>query len=237
MNIFLTLGVIVMVAKGYITGLFGRSPISPLQEHMYCVYTSIKHLTPLFEGVNEVDQEKITIAAETLVAGEHQADLMKKELRHNLPKGLFMPIDRRDLLDVLLMQDQIANQGKAIARLITGRKMTLPVEMQVLFMEFVAKAITAVRRALDVINELDELLESGFRGREVDRVEEMLKELGSIESEVDRTQNKLKAILYELEDNLKATDVMFTYRLIDWVGRVADNAEKVGSRLQLMLAR
>ena len=226
-----------MVAKGYITGLFGRSPISPLQEHMYCVYRSIKHLIPLFEGINALDQEKISIAAKTLVKGEHEADLMKKELRHNLPKGLFMPIDRRDLLDVLLMQDQIANQGKAIARLITGRKMTLPAEMRVLFMEFVAKAITAVRGALDVINELDELLESGFRGREVERVEEMLEELGDVESEVDRIQNKLKAILYELEDTLKATDVMFTYRLIDWVGQVADNAEKVGSRLQLMLAR
>ena len=50
-------------------------------------------------------------------------------------------------------------------------------------------------------------------------------------------QNKLKGILYDLEDDLRATDVMFTYRLIDWVGRVADDAEKVGSRLQLMLAR
>lgn len=237
MNVFLTLGVPAMVAKVYITGLFGQSPISPLQEHMYCVYISIKHLQPLFEGVNEGDQEKITLAANALVKGEHEADLLKKELRHNLPKGLFMPIDRRDLLDVLLMQDQIINQGKAIARLITGRKMILPTEMQALFMEFVAKAILTVRRALDVINELDELLESGFYGREVEHVEKMLKELGKIESEVDRMENKLKGILYELEDDLRPTDVMFTYRLIDWVGHVADNAEKVGSRLQLMLAR
>lgn len=237
MSTFLTLGVTAMVAKGYITGLFGRSPISPLQEHMYCVYISVKHLALLFEGVNETDQTKVTLAAEALVKGEHEADILKKALRHNLPKGLFMPIDRRDLLDVLLMQDQIANQGKAIARLITGRKMTLPEEMQEIFTEFVAKAISTVRRALDVINELDELLESGFRGREVEHVEGMLQELGEIETEVDRYQNKLKAILFELEDDLRATDVMFTYRLIDGVGRVADNAEKVGSRLQLMLAR
>ena len=225
-----------MVAKGYITGLFKRSPISPLQEHMYCVYKSIKHLELLFEGVNKHDQDKIAEAAEALVKGEHEADVLKKELRHNLPRGLFMPIDRRDLLDVLLMQDQIANQGKAIARLITGRKMTLPEEMKTLFADFVAKSINTVKQALAVINELDELLESGFRGREVEHVENMLKELGSTESETDRIQNKLKAILYELEDNLRPTDVMFTYRLIDWVGHVADNAEKVGSRLQLMLA-
>ncbi|MCK5917254.1 MAG: TIGR00153 family protein [Cocleimonas sp.] len=226
-----------MARGSYMAGLFGRSPISPLQEHMYCVYKSIQNLSILFEGVVEIDQEKISTAADALIKGEHQADLLKKALRHNLPKGLFMPIDRRDLLDVLLMQDQIANQGKSIARLITGRKMTLPAEMQVLFLKFVDKTIATVRRALDVINELDDLLESGFRGREVEHVEDMITELGAIETEVDRTQNKLKGILYELEDDLRPTDVMFTYRLIDWVGRVADDAEKVGSRLQLMLAR
>lgn len=226
-----------MVAKSYMTGLFGQSPISPLQEHMYCAYQSIKNLVPLFEGMNEADQNKIETAANVLIQGEHEADILKKELRHNLPKGLFMPIDRRDLLDVLLMQDQIANQGKAIARLITGRQMVLPQGMQALFSKFVDKSILTVRYALDVINELDGLLASGFRGREVDYVEDMLTKLGSVESEVDTMQNALKAALYKLEDELRPTDVMFTYRLIDWVGCVADDAEKVGSRLQLMLAR
>ena len=40
---------------------------------------------------------------------------MKRELRTHLPKGLFMPVDRRDVLDVLLRQDIIANQAKDIA--------------------------------------------------------------------------------------------------------------------------
>ena len=226
-----------MVAKNYMSGLFGRSPIHPLQEHMYCVYMSIKHMTLLFEGVNAGDEAKIMDAHDALVKGEHEADIMKKALRHNLPKGLFMPIDRRDLLDVLLMQDQIANQGKSIARLIVGRKMTLPTEMQSLFIELSEKCVATVRQALDIINELDELVETGFRGIEVDYVEKMLVKLNDIETETDRMQNRLKGILYELEDELRPTDVMFTYRLIDWVGRVADDAEKVGSRLQLMLAR
>jgi uncharacterized protein Yka (UPF0111/DUF47 family) len=48
---------------------------------------------------------------------------------------------------------------------------------------------------------------------------------------------QLRTILYDLEDDLRATDVMFTYRLIEWVGAVADYAQRVGSRLQLLLAR
>jgi len=48
-----------MVAKNYLSGLFGHSPITPLQEHMYRVYRGIKHLVPLIEGMTEVDKAKI----------------------------------------------------------------------------------------------------------------------------------------------------------------------------------
>ena len=47
-----------MVTKNYMSGLFGRSPITPLQEHMQRVYKGIKHLIPLVEGMIESDQEK-----------------------------------------------------------------------------------------------------------------------------------------------------------------------------------
>ena len=111
------------------SGLFGRFPITPLQEHMYRVYRCIRHLTPLIEGMVESDDEKVLKAQKEISKGEHDADKMKRELRTHLPKGLFMPVDRRDVLDVLLRQDMIANQAKDISALIVGRKMQLPAEM------------------------------------------------------------------------------------------------------------
>lgn len=226
-----------MVAKNYMSGLFGRSPITPLQEHMYRVYMGIKHLIPLIEGMIESDRDKILAAQKEIVDGEHEADVMKKELRTHLPKGLFMPVDRRDVLDVLLRQDIIANQAKDVASLIVGRNMQLPDEMKQPFLAFTQRCVDTVKQALMTINELDELVETGFRGLEVDRVEEMLTELGNIESETDSMQEDLRKILFRLEKTLGPVDVIFTYRLIDWVGNVADNAERVGSRLSLMLAR
>ncbi len=225
------------MAANYISGLFAKSPIHPLQEHMYCVYQCIKNLCPLLEGLIEQDWDKINTAHKEIIKGEHAADSMKKDLRHHLPKGLFMPIDRRDVLDVLLMQDAIANQAKDIAGLIQGRKMILPKEMHEAFIPYASRCVDTVKQALGVTNTLDELVETGFRGREVDHVELMISELDDIEAETDRLQNELRAVLFSLEDELRATDVMFTYRLIEWVGRIADDAQKVGSRLQLMLAR
>lgn len=223
--------------KNHIAGLFGKSPIRPLQEHMYCVYKGIKHLIMLVEGMNSDDEQQITAAHQAIVESEHLADDMKKDLRHNLPRGFFMPVDRRDLLDVLWMQDQIINQAKDIAGMVVGRKMRLPENMQELFLQYTQRCVASVKQALEVINELDELVETGFRGLEVERVEEMLKELSRIERQTDECQVELRKILFTLEDSLRPTDVMFTYRLIEWMGRVADDAQRVGSRLQLMLAR
>jgi len=221
----------------YLSNLFGRSPVRPLQAHMSKVYTCVCQLKPLVEAMINADAEGVTRIQEHISRDEHAADDMKKELRHHLPKGLFMPVDRRDVLEVLLMQDNIANQAKDIAGLVRGRRMTIPPPMQDLFRQYADRCIASAAKALDVINELDELVETGFRGREVDRVEGMIVELNTIESETDRIQVELRAILFGLEDTLRATDVMFTYRLIEWFGNVADYAQRVGSRLQLLLAR
>ena len=226
-----------MVANNYMSGLFGRSPIKPLQEHMYRVYMGIKNLTPLVEAMVAGDHQAVITAQTEIVKGEHDADEMKRELRTHLPKGLFMPVDRRDILDVLLRQDMIANQAKDVAGLIVGRKMSLPAEMNDPFLVFTNRCVDTVKQALQTINELDELVETGFRGLEVDRVDSMIEKIGAIESETDTMQDELRRTLFKLENDLSPVDVIFTYRLIEWVGNIADNAERVGSRLSLMLAR
>ena len=226
-----------MTTSSYFTNMFGRSPVSPLQEHMTKVYACVCELEPLLNAVVDEDFDRVKETQLRIAKLEHEADAMKKELRHHLPKGLFMPIDRRDLLEVLLMQDAMANQTKDIAGLILGRKMRLPEQTHELFVEYGKRSIAAAKKALEIIHELDELVETGFRGLEVERVEKMIRELDVIESDTDTLQVKLRSVLLGLEDELKAVDVMFTYQLVEWIGTVADYAERVGSRLQLVLAK
>lgn len=222
---------------GYLFKLFGKSPIRPLQEHMTRVHACVSLLKPFFSAVIAGDDAEVAHIQAQVTALEHEADDRKKQLRHDLPTGLFMPVDRRDLLDVLLMQDSMANQTKDVAGLVLGRRMRLPSELHAPFLEYVQRVIDASAQALNVIKELDELLETGFRGLEAERVEAMISELNAIESETDRIQVRLRSILHGLEATLPPVDVMFTYRLLEWVGVVADYAQRVGSRLQLLLAR
>jgi predicted phosphate transport protein (TIGR00153 family) len=80
-------------------------------------------------------------------------------------------------------------------------------------------------------------LETGFRGREVKRVEAMVVELGNMESDTDVMGMALTRALFSEEEKLKPLSVMFWYQLIQWVGNLADHAEKVGDRLRLLIAR
>mgnify|MGYP006186198381 CR=1 FL=1 len=95
----------------------------------------------------------------------------------------------------------------------------------------------ATALASEVINELDELLETGFRGREVDLVIKMVERLDVIENDTDDMQIKLRKALRLAEKELNPIDVMFLYRTLEWIGDLADVALKVGSRLEIMLAR
>jgi len=117
------------MARTTITSLFGTSPVAPLQAHMASVQECINELVPFFKSVLKEDWTEAKVQQKKIAKLENEADKLKRKLRLHLPKSLFMPVSRRDLLEVLTMQDKIANKAKDIAGLIIGRKMTFPPEV------------------------------------------------------------------------------------------------------------
>lgn len=223
--------------RSTISSLFGSSPIKPLQTHMASVQACVVELTPFFQAVIKEDWKEARSQQKKIAKLEGEADKLKRQLRLHLPKSLFMPVSRRDLLEVLTMQDKIANKAKDIAGLITGRKITLPETLHETFIEYVTRCIDASAQAQTAINELDELIETGFGGKQMDLVESMITTLDSIEGDTDKIQVKIRSTVFAKEKDMNPVEVMFLYQVIDWVGDVADLAQRVGSRLELMLAR
>lgn len=220
-----------------LSNLFGRSPIKPLQEHMALAVKAASELTNFFDAVTSDDWPRASEIQQRVVQFENQADEIKKQLRLHLPKSLFLPVPRTDLLELLTMQDRIPNRAKDIAGIIMGRRMTIPMSMKDQMNEFVTASVAAAEQALIAINELDELLESGFSGRELAVVENMIKELDDLEEKTDHLEIGVRTSLFALEAQLPPVDVMFLYNIIDWVGDIANRAHDVGGRLQLLLAR
>lgn len=226
-----------MVFSKTIFNLFGKSPISPLQAHMTLVVACAERLQEFLDAAIANDWELGSEIFDKISAKEDKADGMKRQLRLQLPKSLFMPLDRGDLLDLLSLQDRIANRSKDIAGLMLGRKMSIPEPLHQQMIKFVSSSIEAGRQALKAINELDELLEVGFSGKEVDFVEKMIGELDQLEDKTDLLEQEIRLKLFGLEQDLPPIDMMFLYQVIDMIGELADLAEGVGGRLQLLLAR
>jgi|SRR6187551_952099 len=225
------------MAFANLSNLFGRSPIKPLQEHMALAVKAAAELTSFFDAVTSDDWPRASEIQQRVVKFEHEADEIKKQLRLHLPKSLFLPVPRTDLLELLTMQDRIPNRAKDIAGIIMGRRMAIPASMKDQMNEFVHSSVAAAEQALTAINELDELLESGFSGRELAVVENMIKELDELEEKADHLEIGVRTSLFALEAQLPPVDVMFLYNIIDWVGDIANRAHDVGGRLQLLLAR
>jgi predicted phosphate transport protein (TIGR00153 family) len=219
------------------TTLFGKSPFKALQVHIRIVVECVNEVPLLFEALAKGDEEGVIKTRDKIFEREAQADRVKNELRSHLPKSLFMPVDRRDLLEILQMQDNIANTAQDIAGLLVERPMEFPEFLQEPMNALTHRCVDACEMSAKIIEELDELLAIGFRGREATRVEEMVDALNLLEDETDELGIELTRRLFQHEDEIKPVSVMMWYQIIQWVGDLADYSEKVGDRLRLLIAK
>lgn len=222
---------------GSIFNMFGPSPIRPIEQHMRKVHQCVRQLYPFFEAVLKKDWQTASIHRDTIISLEKEADLIKRDLRLHLPTGLFLPVSRTDLLELLSAQDRIANKAEDITSLIISRKMIIPEALTPQFMPFLHSCMDASKQACNAINELDELLETGFRGSEVKIVEEMIMKLYEIEHKSDELLADVRHRIFEIEKDFSAIETIFLYKLVQWIDDLADYAQTVGSRLQILIAR
>lgn len=226
-----------MAFSSPLSDLFAKSPIKPMQDHVAKVYECAQALTPFMEAVFAEDWDLVAEQQKVVSALENEADDMKREIRLNLPRGLFLALDRRDLLDLVSRQDRIANKAKDIAGVITGRSLLFPKSIHKEIRIYLECCIQVCELALQAVNELDELLTAGFKGAEIKMVAKMINKLDKLEHKSDKYQIKLRRQLLAIETSLPPVDVIFIYKILDWIGGLADQAQLVGDRLELMVAR
>jgi hypothetical protein len=225
------------MVKNIISEMLGKSPVHPIQNHIDTACACASLLPSLFEAANLNDWDKVDVINDEIRELENEADNQKLKIRSHLPKSLFMPVPRQDLLELVLVQDKIANITKSIAGMIKQRKIQIPADMYEDFLSFVKLCVNATKFAKKSVNELDELYETGFRGAEVKLVQDLIDSLDEIETKTDDKQSLMQQELFKIEKELPPIDVMFLYRLIDKVAALADMSERVGRRLELLLAK
>ncbi len=218
-----------------IKGLFAKSPFSPLQSHMEKVTDCVYKLEELFLAYYDKDDERVELIAQELSRLEHAADLTKNEIRNHLPKGLFLPVNRGDLLEILSLQDSLADQSEDIGVLMTLKKLEPLRGIRKEFNVFLAKNVEAVRHVHRIIRELDELVESSFGGKEAEKVREMVAEVAYMEHEADILQRNLLKKLYNMDNSLPYPSFILWIHILQAVASLGNNAEKLANRVRMLL--
>ena len=145
-----------MVTSNPFSAMFGRSPFQPLLAHIVKANECADLLLPFFEATLAGDWDAAAELREQVTSLEHEADTLKTELRLNLPNSMFLPVSRSDLLDLISVQDKIANKVRDITGIMLGRKMRVPDELADLMREYMATSVACVAQARQALEELNE---------------------------------------------------------------------------------
>ena len=219
-----------------IPSIFAKSPFKPLRDHMDKVVESVIPLNDFFEALFQEDYSKVEKIQQQVIQAEKEADSIKNEVRNHLPRNIFMPINRRDLLEMLDMQDSIADVAQDIVVLLNIRRMGLTKELGQDVINFVKKSQDVCYLARELNQEFEDVIESGFGKLEIKKLLKMIENVSIAETEADNLEEALFQRLYEVEEKMNSVDVIFWYKIFELIGDIADFSKKTGNRLRLMIA-
>lgn len=218
-----------------ILNLFGRSPFAPLQSHMESVARCVHKLPALCQALEEKNEALLEKIAQEISDLEHNADLIKIDIRNHLPKSLFLPIDRGNLLEILSLQDRIADKVEDVAVLATLKPLELLPILKDEFKLFLNKNIETFDGARRIIQELHDLLESSFGGIEAEKVRSMVEEVAYKEHEVDVIQKKLLKNLFKAEDQLTFVTFHQWQKIFESIASISNLSESLAYRVRMTL--
>ena len=215
--------------------LFSKSPFEPLKKHIEKVKECLDELKPLFNEFEKSNFDEVKKIAKKIWELERQADEFKNEIRNHLPKNILLPVARSDFIEMIEQQDLIANSIEDIAALLTMRKTLFPPELKERFYQFLDSVINTVEQIINIIKNIDSLLNASFSGEQAQEVLNKINKLNYLEYESDKHQYKLAKKLFEIEDKMSPINCYMLISIFKALGQLADNAQKTGDKLRLML--
>jgi predicted phosphate transport protein (TIGR00153 family) len=223
-------------ARAPIAQTIRKSPFRGLQEHFKYIrfgITAWKKAILYYLNEDFANFKKFAIMVDKY---EQKADDIKGNIRNHLPKFIFLPIEKSDLLNLLKETDGILDGAKDVIVLMDMRNTKIPDEMNKEFKELLNRAIEPVETLEKVMDMMKIILESSFGGKPREEMKKYIHEIHKLEHESDLIEKKISKQLFNNEE-LDPISVMHLLKIVDRFGCVADSAENAGDRIRAMLAK
>ena len=164
-----------------IKDLFRESPFEPLRYHMKAVMECVALVRPMFEAVRDRRYDALQELAKKTFKTEHQADIIKDDIRRTIPKRFFLPVYRGDLLGYVKLQDDMADSVEDVAVLLTIKNLELPASLVDPTFEYVAKVESVCEQTREIADHLPTLVEGDMVGEDAERALSMIAEVEKAE--------------------------------------------------------
>ena len=213
-----------------------KSPFEQLLKHMgkvnECVDILGEGLLRYYKG----EYNSFSEIAENVSKLEHEADIIKSNLRNHLPNSLFLPVDKGKFMWALREQDKILDHAENLAIMLDLRHTKIPKELQEVFIDHAKLVVKTVKAMEEAVENIRDLVETGFVKREREQTKEFVHKVHDYEWKADQKKYEMTKGIYRLEKKLNPMDMYHLLKIADWVDDIADHAENVADWLRAMIA-
>ncbi len=215
-----------------------RSPFDGLQKHSEKIKECVKNLRLCLNAYLKCDFKKANRYARKVSEVEHEADMIKSNIRAHLPKFLFMSVSRADFHALLHHSDAILDDAEDVAVLLTMKSTCVPDEVNEGLHELMDKVLECVGTYQEVMSRMGVLIEVSFGGKERDRVKELIKVIHQQEHEADVIEHRISKHLFNIDlEIMDPLQVIHMLKVLNRLGGMADKAENAGEKVRELLAR
>ena len=193
-----------------------------------------KCITKMVEAINAMASgrhDEIEDLAYEVSRYEHQADQIKDDIRNNLLRQFFMPIDKSEVLEILSLQDSLADTAEDVCKIMTLKKLPFKEEFREEFDEFVKLNVNAFNLVASIMGQLDELIESGFGGAEGEKIRALAHDVAFAEHKADLVQVGLLKKLYASDTEMTVGEFHLWMRLTRVMSRISNVSENLADRI------
>jgi len=222
---------------GVIDKFFAPSPFKKLHEHSIKVHECVKLIRPLADALLTEEYNKIEELHNEMSKTEHEADILKNELRDQINKLHFLSVGKHELSKFLSYQDDVADEAEDFAVILILRNTKLPAVLREDFLTFVDQIIKVSEMLLSLSEKLSKLAEAAFGGKDAEEMLKTIDEIGEEEWKADRMERKFARKFYAMAEDMDPVTVMFLDKYCLALSKIANAAEKTAKYLRLVIRK
>jgi predicted phosphate transport protein (TIGR00153 family) len=189
----------------------------------------------IFLKLEEKDYAAVTKIGKEISELENEADLIKNEIRNNLTGKVFIPIEKSTILEILAIQDGIADKCEDIGVLLTYKQIDILPEMKIDFDNFLNKNIEAVKKTYLLIEKMERVIKSTFAGKDGESIKALVDEVAFLEHEADQFQQKLLQNLFSNDDKMSYATFYLWIHILKTLSDLSNYSEKMANRVRTMI--